>query len=469
MVLVTMDGFIQPQKSVLSLKQTQNEGKDFLSVFNQSLSKSNDSSNDVQTTPSETKQKQLENLSDMRTQNKNKTKHFDVAQKLPKSELSAEDSDEAQQDFLAQFEALLALLETFNFDIQEPIMAEESILTSTEGVNFFLSDEQISALNAFLNQFLDQYQAELSEEQFLKISDFLQFLSTKPDMESCCSQAQKLLEALNMLPGSENSDAQKDLVQLNLVLSDTDKAADKYEILQPEENIRKPADNAQAFSETDQNLSTVQKNRTESKEMIFKPVEHADMELADMEKQQDELEGNVLLKEATQGNIHTESAHSNPFKDIFVLENKSIASTKPDIYHILNQVMEQAQIFLKEKGAEMHLQLQPDHLGKLVMKIAVEKGSVIANIVVENQAVKEVLESNLILLKNALNEKGFGIQGFHVSVGQDSSTDKYPNPMKSRKKNIGQSLSMLQNSEQKISEMIASPISLYATQIDYLG
>jgi len=469
MVLVKMDRFIQPQKSILSLKQTQNGGRDFLSVFNQSLSQNNYSGSDIQTTPSGKKQKQSESLSDMLNQSKNRTEHLGSAQRLQRAEQPDEDFNEVQQDFSTQFEAFLSLLETLNFIAQEPIVSEESIFPLTEAQKCFSAGEGFSELKAFLNQFLEQHQAELSEEQFSKISDFLQFLSTEPDMESCCAQAQKLLEVLKMPPGSEESDAQKDSVWLNLALSDTDEAADKYKILQSEESIRKSADNDQIFNETDKNLSNVQKDQTESKKMLFKPAEHSDMELAEMEKQQDELEGNVLLKETVQGNIQTESAHSNLFQDIFDLENKSVASTKPDIQHILNQVIEQAQIILKEKGAEMHLQLQPDHLGKLVMKIAVEKGSVIANIVVENQAVKEVLESNLILLKNALNEKGFGIQGFHVSVGQDSSADKYPNPMKSKKKNIGQSLAMLQNSEQKISEMIASPISLYATQIDYLG
>lgn len=468
MTLVMMDSFIQPQKSILPLKQTQNKERDFSSVLNQSFSKNNHSNRDVQTTSSETKQKQSTGATETLNQNKNREEHFDSVQRLQKSDPLFEDPNEVQQDFSAQFEMLFSLLEALNLAVQEPIIPEESILTLTEGQNFFPSGERFSALNAFLHQFLEQHQTELSKEQFSKISDFLQFLSTEPDMESCCSQAQKLLEELKMLSGSEKLDVQKDSIWLNLDLSDAG-GADKNKPVQYEENIGRSADKDLIFSEADKNLSNAQKNRAEFKETMFKTNEHSDMDSAgNLKKQQDDLKGNMILKEA-QGNIQLESAHSNHFKDIFILENKPIASAKPDIHHILNQVTEQAQILLKEKGAEMHLQLQPDHLGKLVMKIAVEKGAVIANIVVENQAVKEVLESNLNLLKNALNEKGFGVQGFHVSVGQDSYADKYPNLMKFKKKNIGRSLSTTQNSEQKISEMIAPPISLYATQIDYLG
>lgn len=91
---------------------------------------------------------------------------------------------------------------------------------------------------------------------------------------------------------------------------------------------------------------------------------------------------------------------------------------------ILNQLVQKADILVRENSSEMQLKLKPENLGNLTMNIAVEKGIVIAKIVAENQVVKEALESNFNSLKDALNEKGFGIQELSVSVGQENLKER---------------------------------------------
>ncbi len=66
------------------------------------------------------------------------------------------------------------------------------------------------------------------------------------------------------------------------------------------------------------------------------------------------------------------------------------------------------------------MDLKPDHLGKLSLKLVTENGIVMANFVADSQQVKEVLEANMQLLKSALEKQGFIVQGFNVSVGSDS-------------------------------------------------
>jgi len=45
---------------------------------------------------------------------------------------------------------------------------------------------------------------------------------------------------------------------------------------------------------------------------------------------------------------------------------------------------------------------------------------VMAKFVAENQQVKQILETNMQTLKDSLEKQGLNVQGFSVSVGQDS-------------------------------------------------
>lgn len=92
---------------------------------------------------------------------------------------------------------------------------------------------------------------------------------------------------------------------------------------------------------------------------------------------------------------------------------------KQDV-NIFNQILESAKINISEEVSEMFIKLRPDNLGKLSMRIIIDRGMMVAKFDVESQMVKETIESNLEDLKNALKDKGFEIQQFDVSVNKDS-------------------------------------------------
>lgn len=92
---------------------------------------------------------------------------------------------------------------------------------------------------------------------------------------------------------------------------------------------------------------------------------------------------------------------------------------------IINQVIDKAKVVLSGERSEMVINLKPDHLGKLSLKVVTEHGMVAAKIVAENQQVKQILESNMQLLKESLEKQGMTVQGFSVSVRQDSSQSSF--------------------------------------------
>jgi flagellar hook-length control protein FliK len=88
---------------------------------------------------------------------------------------------------------------------------------------------------------------------------------------------------------------------------------------------------------------------------------------------------------------------------------------------IINQVVEKAKVVLTGEKSEMVMDLKPDSLGKLSLKIVTEHGIVTAKFIAESQQVKQILEANMQVLKDSLEKQGMSVQGFSVSVGQQSS------------------------------------------------
>ena len=115
---------------------------------------------------------------------------------------------------------------------------------------------------------------------------------------------------------------------------------------------------------------------------------------------------------------------------------------QPNKEEILKQIIDKASVSVSQDKAEMIINLKPDNLGKLSLKVATEKGIVTAQILAENQQVKQIIESNFNVLRDALEKQGITVQQFSVSVGQDSwnkgfNQDNRGNSSKSNGKNQG--------------------------------
>lgn len=103
---------------------------------------------------------------------------------------------------------------------------------------------------------------------------------------------------------------------------------------------------------------------------------------------------------------------------------------------VIKQIVQKAEVLLKDGKSEMSIQLEPENLGKLALKIAIEKGVVTAKFVAENQGVKQTIESNFNQLKDMLQEKGITVQSFSVSVGHEGREFNSRNNLNVWKENI---------------------------------
>ena len=93
-----------------------------------------------------------------------------------------------------------------------------------------------------------------------------------------------------------------------------------------------------------------------------------------------------------------------------------------DVYDIRQQILEQVRMIRTAQTTELVMQLKPEHLGQLTMKISVaNNGSVTAVFQSENAQVRAAIESQITQLKQELQQQGLKVD--NVSVGAGLSED----------------------------------------------
>ncbi len=76
---------------------------------------------------------------------------------------------------------------------------------------------------------------------------------------------------------------------------------------------------------------------------------------------------------------------------------------------IFQQLVQKLQAIRGAGKHELQVQLKPDYLGKLTLKVEQSDGGITAKIMVENQAVKEVIQQHLPHLKQVLQQQGIKV------------------------------------------------------------
>ena len=85
----------------------------------------------------------------------------------------------------------------------------------------------------------------------------------------------------------------------------------------------------------------------------------------------------------------------------------------------INEIAQKAGAFILKGKNEMSIQLIPEHLGKLSIKIGLNEGTLTGKIYAENYSVKETIEANLDQLRNSLEEQGLNIAGLEVHINDN--------------------------------------------------
>jgi len=97
---------------------------------------------------------------------------------------------------------------------------------------------------------------------------------------------------------------------------------------------------------------------------------------------------------------------------------------------IINQITDKMTIRSNGSENEVHIKLDPPSLGKVRMNLITSGDTVRTVLVVENHAVKQVIENNFNQLRDSMGEQGLKVDSFTVTVGGESnlqnSSDESP-------------------------------------------
>ena len=83
---------------------------------------------------------------------------------------------------------------------------------------------------------------------------------------------------------------------------------------------------------------------------------------------------------------------------------------------VINQIVESARVILTEDKTSMELQLNPQNLGKIILKVTEQEGAVTARIMTQNAVVKEALEAQTVELRQNLEQAGVKVDAVEVTV-----------------------------------------------------
>ncbi|MDR1615724.1 MAG: flagellar hook-length control protein FliK [Syntrophomonadaceae bacterium] len=83
---------------------------------------------------------------------------------------------------------------------------------------------------------------------------------------------------------------------------------------------------------------------------------------------------------------------------------------------LFDQMVKKFDIMMKQNLSEIKLQLHPEYLGKMMIKVVMEEGALIAKFYTENNQVKALIENNLAMLKQNFEAQGIKVEKTEVNV-----------------------------------------------------
>ena len=145
---------------------------------------------------------------------------------------------------------------------------------------------------------------------------------------------------------------------------------------------------------------------------------------ATVKSEETNLKGNNEGFEHASRFAETESTVAAPTQTVVTTEVNNLGQvvetvtrySNADANSIMSQVTQSIRVNYSPDTTSMEMQLHPASLGTVNMNIASNNGVVTAHILVENEAVKAALESQLITLQQTFEEQGQRVEAVEVSV-----------------------------------------------------
>lgn len=91
-------------------------------------------------------------------------------------------------------------------------------------------------------------------------------------------------------------------------------------------------------------------------------------------------------------------------------------SSQIDTFELIEQIAKNVRVIVSAQTTSMEMQLNPEHLGKIYLNVTEKEGAVRAQLVAQNEAVKEALETQAVELRQSLHQQGVKVDAIEVTV-----------------------------------------------------
>ncbi|MCT4613038.1 MAG: flagellar hook-length control protein FliK [Clostridia bacterium] len=215
------------------------------------------------------------------------------------------------------------------------------------------------------------------------------------------------------------------------------------------------------------NEETVESNQETIKDDTSNSGETKDSMFSDKEQGKE----NKIIKTANNANI---SVVNNKFENIKLNVDK-VDSSQPVIKEkVVTQIIDNMKIAVSEGKTEMNMQLRPESLGKVMVKLISESGNMSAKMTVETTEAKNIIEANIIKFKENLESQGIKVNDIEVSVqtnteqNDDMRRFNRENQSKGKRKGINKIEEIDENVDVEEYEVSSNNISVGSdNRVDY--
>ena len=90
----------------------------------------------------------------------------------------------------------------------------------------------------------------------------------------------------------------------------------------------------------------------------------------------------------------------------------------------INKIIEQSQYMIKDGGGEMKLQLSPEGLGQVHLKVNIENGQMNVQMLADSAEAKQALTDSLSELRDSLAQHKISVDQISIKLNSDASLDK---------------------------------------------
>ena len=156
----------------------------------------------------------------------------------------------------------------------------------------------------------------------------------------------------------------------------------------------------------------------------------------------------------------------------------TMTQTIVEIRQVVIQIVQQIKVVIRPEQTDMQMVLHPEHLGRLQLAVSSKNGIMTANFVVQNEMVRNALETQMQELKDAFAEQGLKVEAVEVTVstfefmqqGEAGESRQESEQKKQRGKTIDMETAFLDEMDIKESEnKAAAAISGSGSNVDYIA